>query len=92
MPSSWLMSLFEKVRAGIKPHFFGQKTDANEPEKKLRSMAAKATNHSAKVDFLSEIQCIAQSALRLMQGMVLTASKRYSRSVVSLMYVSMRSE
>ena len=86
------MSLFEKVRPGIKSHFFGKKMDANESEKKLHLMATKATNHSAKVNFLSEIQCIAQLALRLMQGMVLTASKRYSHSAVSLMYVSMRNK
>ena len=58
----------------------------------LPSVAAKANNCSVKVDFWSEIQCIAQSALHLMQGMVLTVSKRYSCSAVSLMYVLMGSE
>ena len=92
MPPPRLMSLFKKVSPSIKPHFFSQKMDKNEPEKKRPSMAAKATNYSVKVDFWSEIQCISQSALHLMQGMVLTVSKRYLCLALSLMYVLMRSE
>jgi hypothetical protein len=51
LPSSWLMSSLENIRPGIKPHFFSQKMDANDPEKKILSTAAKATKRLANVDF-----------------------------------------
>lgn len=53
-----------------------QKIDAKEPEKKITSTAAKATRRSPKMECLSEIHQRAQSALRLTQGTVSTASKR----------------
>jgi len=63
----------------MSPRFLIQNIEANEPEKKIPSTAAKATNLSAKVDFLSEIQRSAQSALRFIQGIVSMAWKRCSR-------------
>jgi len=47
MPSSRLISSFEKVRPGINPRFLIQKIAQNDPEKKIPSMAAKATRRSA---------------------------------------------
>jgi hypothetical protein len=78
------MSSFENVRPGIKPRFFIQKMEANDPEK-MPSTAVKATRRSAKVDFWSEIHRMAESALRLIHGIVSTVSKRYSRRAGSLM-------
>jgi len=49
-----------------------QKIEANDPEK-MPLTAVKATRCSAKIEFLSVIQCIAQSALHL----VSTVLKRY---------------
>ena len=69
-PSSREMSSFEKVNPGMRPRFFSQKMDANDPEKKIPSTAANATRRSAKVEFLSAIQRRAHSALALMQGTV----------------------
>ncbi|KAJ7502345.1 hypothetical protein B0H11DRAFT_1620356, partial [Mycena galericulata] len=46
MPSSRLMSSFENVRPGMRPRFFIQKIEANEPEKKIPSTAANATRRS----------------------------------------------
>jgi len=66
--------------------------DANEPEKKIPSTAAKAMRRSANEDCSSEIQRRAQSAFFLMQGMFSMALKRYWRRALSRMYVSMRSE
>ncbi len=51
-PSSREMSSLEKVRPGIRPRFFIQKTEAKAPLKKMPSTAAKATSRWAKVDFL----------------------------------------
>jgi hypothetical protein len=84
-PSSLEMSSFEKVSPGINPLFLSQKIDANEPEKKMPSTAAKATSRSEKHDSLEEIHLSAQSAFFRMQGMVSIASKRKVRSVESLM-------
>jgi hypothetical protein len=75
-PSSLEINSFEKVNPGIKPRFLSQKMEANEPEKKMPSTAAKAIKRSAKVDRSSEIHFKAQSAFFLMQGMVSMASKR----------------
>ena len=41
VPSSRLINSFEKVRPGIKPRFFNQKTAAKDPEKKMPSTQAK---------------------------------------------------
>ena len=92
MPSSRLISSFEKVRPGMSPRFFIQNMEAKEPEKNIPSTAAKAMRRSAKVERWSEIHFKAHSALRLMQGMVSIASKRYSRWTGSLMYVSIKRE
>lgn len=50
--------------------------EANEPEKKIPSTAAKAMSRSAKVDRSSEIHLRAQLAFLAMQGMVSMASNR----------------
>jgi hypothetical protein len=52
----------------MRPRFFSQNIDAKEPLKKMPSTAAKATRREAKVEFLSQIQRIAQSAFFRMQG------------------------
>ena len=75
MPSSWQVSLFEKASPGMKPHFLNQKIDANEPEKKMPSMATNASRRSANIDPRSEIHVRAQSTFFLTQGIVSTASK-----------------
>ncbi|KAJ8580136.1 hypothetical protein M405DRAFT_753626, partial [Rhizopogon salebrosus TDB-379] len=90
--SAILMSSLENVRPGIRPRYLSQKMDAKEPEKKIPLMAAKATNRSVNVEHWSDIHLSARSVLRLTQGMVSMASKRYLRWLGSLMYVSMRSE
>jgi len=52
---------------GMRPRFFNQKIAQNEPEKKIPSTAANATNLSAN-DASLPIHLIAQSAFFLMQG------------------------
>ena len=79
------MSSFENVSPGMRPLFLSQKIEANDPEKKIPSTAAKAINRSAKVDCLSVIHFKAQSAFFLIQGIVSMASKRYVRRAGSLM-------
>ena len=67
-PSSLEMSSLENVNPGMRPRFLSQKMEANDPEKKIPSTAAKATRRSANVEFLSAIQRRAHSAFALMQG------------------------
>lgn len=67
-PSSRLINSFENVNPGILERFLSQKMDANDPEKKIPSTAAKATSRSPKVDRSSEIQRMAQSALSFTHG------------------------
>src|SRR5881392_2965364 len=62
------MSSLEKVKPGMRPRFLSQKMEANDPEKKIPSTAAKAMRRSANVEFLSAIQRRAHSAFALMQG------------------------
>jgi hypothetical protein len=76
----------------MRPRFLSQKMEANDPEKKMPSTAAKAMRRSAKVDRVSEIHLRAHWAFFWIQGIVSMASKRYVRRAASLMYVSMRSE
>lgn len=66
--------------------------DANEPEKKMPSTAAKAISRSANVDRVSVIHLSAHEAFFWIQGMVSIASNRYVRRAASLMYVSISSE
>jgi hypothetical protein len=91
-PSSREMSSLEKVRPGMRPRFLSQKIEANEPEKKMPSTAAKAMRRSANVERVSVIHLRAHEAFFWMHGMVSMASKRYDRRAASLMYVSMRRE
>jgi hypothetical protein len=70
------MSSLEKVSPGMRPRFLSQKMEANDPEKKIPSTAAKAMRRSAKVERVSVIHLSAQSAFFLMQGMVSMAPKR----------------
>ena len=46
-PSSLEINSLENVNPGIKPRFLSQKIDANDPEKKMPSTAAKAIIRSA---------------------------------------------
>ncbi|TDL13835.1 hypothetical protein BD410DRAFT_698737, partial [Rickenella mellea] len=46
IPSSRLINSLLKVKPGIRPRFFSQKIEANEPEKKMPSTAANATMRS----------------------------------------------
>jgi len=64
MPSSRLISSFEKVKPGIKPRFFIQKIEQKAPLKKIPSTAANAMSRSANEG--DEIQRSAQSAFFLM--------------------------
>jgi hypothetical protein len=54
----------------MRPRFLSQKIEANDPEKKMPSTAAKAMRRSANDDSSSSIHRRAQSAFFLMQGMV----------------------
>ena len=47
-PSSLEMSSLEKVRPGMRPRFFSQKTAQKEPEKKMPSTQANAIRRSSK--------------------------------------------
>lgn len=58
----------ENVKPGMRPRFLSQKMEANEPEKKMPSTAAKATRRSAKTARGSLIHFSAHSALRVMHG------------------------
>ena len=67
IPSSLLISSFEKVSPGIRPRFFIQKIAQKLPEKKMPSTHAKATSLSGKE--LSElIHLKAHSALQATEG------------------------
>src|ERR1700760_2391835 len=68
IPSSREISSLEKVRPGMRPRFLSQKIEAKEPLKKIPSTAAKATRREAKVEFLSQIHRMAQSAFFRMHG------------------------
>ena len=52
MPSSLDISSLEKVRPGIRPRFFNQKIEQNDPEKKIPSTQANATSLVAKLSSL----------------------------------------
>jgi hypothetical protein len=67
MPSSLLISSFEKHKPGMRPRFFIQKIAQKEPEKKIPSTQAKPTNLSAKV-LSAPIHLNAHSALRATDG------------------------
>jgi len=73
------------VRPGINPRFFSQNILQKEPEKKIPSTQAKATNLAAKLDRLSLIHLIAQSAFFLIQGKLSNASNNFFFSPASLM-------
>eukprot|EP00835_Amoeboradix_gromovi_P003000 NODE_184_length_15718_cov_0.161342.p14 type:complete len:101 gc:universal NODE_184_length_15718_cov_0.161342:10138-10440(+) len=68
-PSSRLINSLLKVRPGMNPRFLSQKIDANDPLKKIPSIAANATSRSPKV-FPLLIHRNAQSAFFLIQGIV----------------------
>jgi hypothetical protein len=75
MPSSREISSFEKVRPGMSPRFLSQKIAQKLPEKKIPSIAAKATSLSAKhSDELIHLN--AHSALSLTLAMLSMASNR----------------
>ncbi|PRD20444.1 UNVERIFIED_CONTAM: uncharacterized protein NCL1_54612 [Trichonephila clavipes] len=67
-PSSRLINLLLNVNPGINSRFFNQKIAEKEPEKKIPSTAAKATNRFAKDGFC--IQFNAHSAFFLKQERV----------------------
>jgi hypothetical protein len=69
IPSSLLISSFEKVSPGIIPLFFIQNIEQKLPEKKIPSTAAKATSLSA-YELSSPIHFIAHSAFLAITGMV----------------------
>jgi len=60
IPSSLDMSSLEKHNPGISPLFFNQNMEQKDPEKKIPSTAAKATNLSPK-EFSEEIHLNAHS-------------------------------
>ena len=80
-PSSLDINSLEKVRPGIRPRFFSQKIDANDPEKKIPSTDAKAIILSAYEALL--IQFKAQFAFFLTAGTVSIALNRLSFSAGS---------
>lgn len=54
----------------MRPRFLSQKIEAKEPEKKIPSTAANATNRSPNTAVGEEIHLSAQFALRVIQGTV----------------------
>ena len=76
---------------GISPRFLSQKIEQNDPEKKMPSTTAKATQRSAKHES-EPIHRSAQSAFFLTHGIVSIALKSFAFSAASLMYVSISSE
>lgn len=54
----------------MRPRFLSQNIDAKEPLKKIPSTAAKATSRCAKVEDLSSIHLMAQSAFLRMHGTI----------------------
>lgn len=66
-PSSREISSLLKVKPGMRPRFLSQKIDANDPEKKIPSTAAKAIKRSAKESLL-EINLKAHAAFLVIQG------------------------
>ena len=52
------MSSLEKVSPGMSPRFFSQKMEANEPEKKIPSTAAKAMIRSPNVAYSDQATII----------------------------------
>jgi hypothetical protein len=77
----WKSTHSKKLSPGIKPRFFSQKMEQNEPEKKIPSTAAKAISLSEKVPF--SIQRNAHSAFFFTQSIVSIAWKRESFSLGS---------
>merc|ERR1719403_592994 len=71
-PSSLEINSLEKVNPGINPRFFSQNREQKEPEKKIPSTAANATNLWANEAFL-HIHLIAHSALLAIAGMLCIA-------------------
>lgn len=69
-PSSLLISSLENVKPGIKPRFFSQNMEANDPEKKIPSTAAKAIILSPNVANVVPVHLSAQSAFSLTHGTV----------------------
>ena len=49
--SSREMSSFANARPGMSPRFLSQKSEQKAPEKKMPSIAAKATSRSPKLDW-----------------------------------------
>lgn len=69
-PSSLEINSFENDNPGINPLFLSQKIEAKDPEKKMPSTQAKATNLSANVVRLSSIHRRAHNAFFWMQGTI----------------------
>ena len=76
------MNSFEVQRPGIKPRFFNQKIEQNDPEKKIPSTAAKAIRRSAKLPFF--IQRSAHCAFLVTHGTVSIACNKCVLSAESL--------
>jgi hypothetical protein len=74
MPSSREINSFEKLSPGIKPRFFNQKMEQNEPLKKIPSTATNAISCSVNVPLL--IQRSAQSAFNFTQSKLSIALNR----------------
>src|SRR6185312_13624791 len=81
-PSSREINSLLKLKPGIKPRFFNQNIEQNEPEKKIPSTAAKAIKRSANVPL--DIQRKAHSAFLVTQGRVSIACSKLSFSTASL--------
>ena len=81
-PSSLEINSLEKANPGIKPLFFNQKIEQNDPEKKIPSTAANAINLSANES--DSIHLRAQSAFFLTDGTVSIALNNLDFSTSSL--------
>ena len=87
-----VINSFENVSPGIKPRFFNQYIEQKAPEKNTPSTHANATNLVAKLDRLSLIHLIAQSAFFLIHGNSFRELNRRDFSVLSVIYVSINVE
>jgi len=63
-----------------------------DPEKKIPSTPANATNLVAKLDFLSSVHLIAHLAFFATQGIVSIALNNLSFSIVLVIYLSINKE
>ena len=84
IPSSRLISSFEKHKPGMRPFPLIQKMEANEDEKNIPSTAANATSRRGKLALGFWIHFWVQELLALIHGIVSIALRRWDCSLESV--------